>query len=165
MNLTIELAGQKHRVTIEPSAGGHRLQLDGEPYPADVQHLQPDILSVLIDGRSYRVLFDPRPGGDAVVLGEQRLPYRIDDPRALGSRADAIANDTGARSVLASMPGRVVRIMVQVGDQIEAHQSLIVVEAMKMQNELKAPKAGVVARIAVEAGTTVQTGALLLVIE
>jgi biotin carboxyl carrier protein len=63
------------------------------------------------------------------------------------------------------MPGRIVRILVQVGDRIEAQQGLIVVEAMKMQNELKAPKAGDVIRVAVETGATVQAGEVLLVIE
>ncbi len=165
MNYPIELNGSKHRLSIEPAADGYRFQLDGQPYPADAHLLQPNVLSVLIEGKSYRILFDPRPDGSAVVLEEHRLPYRVDDPRSLGSRRNVDANDTGARPITASMPGRIVRILVQVDDAIEAQQSLIVVEAMKMQNELKAPRAGTVTRIAVAVGATVQAGQLLLVIE
>jgi biotin carboxyl carrier protein len=167
VNCPIELNGRKHRLTIEPAdePGSYRFQLDGQPYPADARLLEANVLSVLVEGKSYRVLFDPRPDGNAVVLGERRLSYRVADPRALGSRTNADANDTGARSIIASMPGRIVRVMVQAGDRIEAQQGLIVVEAMKMQNELKAPKAGTVTRIAVSVGTTVQAGQLLLIIE
>lgn len=165
MKIPIELNGSKHSLSIEAAADGYRFQLDGQPYPADAQLLQANVLSILIEGRSYRILFDPRPDGNAVVLGERRLSYRIDDPRSLGSRRNVDANDTGARPIMASMPGRVVRILVKVGDAIEAQQGLIVVEAMKMQNELKSPRAGTVARIAVAVGATVQAGQLLLIIE
>ncbi len=167
MNYNIELDGRKHRLSIQPNAemNGYRFQLDGQSCSADAQLLQPNVLSLLIEGKSFRILFDPRPGGAAIVLGERRIPYRIDDPRSLRSRANVDANDTGARSIIASMPGRIVRILVQAGDHIEAQQGLIVVEAMKMQNELKAPRAGTVTRVAVEVGATVQAGKVLMVIE
>jgi len=161
----VELNGRKHRLTIRAVDGGYRIELNGQPYRANVSSLQPNVLSVLVEGKSHRIVFDPRPGGSAIVLDERRLPYRITDPRSLGSRADVDANDTGARSITASMPGRVIRILVQVGDRIEAQQGLIVVEAMKMQNELKAPRGGTVTRVVAAVGATVQTGELLLVIE
>ncbi|MEO6828544.1 MAG: biotin/lipoyl-containing protein [Acidobacteriaceae bacterium] len=165
MNSCIEMNGRKHQLSIKRQSGGYICTLDGQPYPADVHLLQANVLSVLIEGRSHRILFDPRPEGSAVVLGERRLPYRVDDPRSLRSRTNVDANDTGARSIIASMPGRIVRILVQDGDSVEANQGLIVVEAMKMQNELKAPRAGKVARIAVEVGATVQASKILMVIE
>ncbi len=167
MNYDIVLDGRKHRLSIEPGTEGNgsRFQLDGQPCAADAQLLQPDILSLLINGKSYRILLDSRPGGKAIVLGERRIPYRVDDPRSLGSRGNVGANDTGARSIVASMPGRIVRILVEREDRVEAQQGLIVVEAMKMQNELKAPRAGKVTRIAVAVGATVQAGQVLVVIE
>ena len=167
MNYDIDLDGRKHRLSINPGADGssYLFQLDGQPCAADAQLLQPDILSLLIGGKSYRILFDPRPDGRAIVLGERRIPYRVDDPRSLRSRSGVDNNDTGARSIVASMPGRIVRILVQPGDSVEAQQGLIVVEAMKMQNELRAPRAGMVTRIAVAVGATVQAGQVLLVIE
>ena len=167
MTYHIELNGRKHRLSIQSNgdANGYRFELDGQPCFADAHLVQLNVLSLLIEGKSYRILFDPRPGGTAVVADERRIPYRIDDPRSLRSRANVDASDTGARSITASMPGRIVRILVKVGDNIEAQQGLIVVEAMKMQNELKAPKAGRVARVDVEVGATVQAGKVLMVIE
>ncbi|HWF66876.1 MAG TPA: acetyl-CoA carboxylase biotin carboxyl carrier protein subunit [Acidobacteriaceae bacterium] len=166
MNFDIELAGQKHHISIQKEAEGYRFQLDGKPCSADVQLLQPNLLSLLIEGRSYRILFDPRPGGEsAVVIDERRIPYQLNDPRSLRSRGNLGASDTGARPIAASMPGRIVRILVKVGDSVEARQGLMVVEAMKMQNELEAPRAGKVTRIATEVGATVQTGNILMVIE
>jgi len=167
MNYDIEMNGRKHRLSIDPNpeANGHRFQLDGQPCAADAKLLQPDVLSLLIDGRSYRILFDPRPGGSAVVLDERRIPYRLHDPRSLRSRSSVDNGDAGARSIIASMPGRIVRILVACEDRVEAQQGLIVVEAMKMQNELKAPRAGTVTRVAVAVGATVQAGQVLLVIE
>jgi biotin carboxyl carrier protein len=167
LNYDIELNGRKRRLSIQPGgqSNGYSFQLDGQPCSVDAHLLQGNVLSLLIEGKSYRILFDPRPGGDAVVVGERRVPYTIYDPRSLRSRTNADANAAGARSVIAPMPGRIVRILVQVGDHIEAQQGLIVMEAMKMQNELKAPKAGGVIRVAVETGATVQAGEVLLVIE
>lgn len=167
MNYDIELNGRKHRLSIYPDPGGNgqRFELDGQPCAADAKLMEPDILSVLIEGKSYRILFDPRPGGKAVVLDERRIPYRVHDPRSLRSRSNLDNGETGARSIVASMPGRIVRILVAREDRVEAQQGLIVMEAMKMQNELKAPRAGAVTRVAVAVGETVQAGQVLLVIE
>jgi biotin carboxyl carrier protein len=167
LNYDIELDGRRHRLSMQfiVESGSYRFELDGQPCSADAHLLQPNILSLLIEGKSYRILFDPRSGGDAIVVGEHRIPYRIDDPRSLHSRTKDAANDTGDRSIAASMPGRIVRILVGAGDRVEAQQGLIVVEAMKMQNELKAPRAGSVMRVSVEVGATVQAGDVLLVIE
>ncbi len=163
----IELNGRKRRLSIEPAAegDGYRFELDGEPCAADARLLQPGVLSLIIESISYRILFDPRPAGAAVVIGERRISYGLNDPRSLRSRADVDANHTGARSITTSMPGRIVRILVQPGDQVEAQQGLIVVEAMKMQNELKAPRSGTVSVVGVEVGATVQAGKVLMVIE
>ena len=166
MNYDIELQGGKHRLSIERVNGnGYRFRIDGESCDADAELLEPDILSLLIGGKSHRILFDPRPSGQAVVLDERRIPYRVHDPRSLRSRSGGDDGESGARSIVASMPGRIVRILVAPEDRVEAQQGLIVVEAMKMQNELKAPRAGMVTRVAVIVGATVQAGQVLVVIE
>ena len=167
MNYDIELDGRKHRLSLQPTtdADRYRVLLDDQAYEVDAYLLQPGVLSLLIEGKSYRILLDARPTGSAIVQGEQRMPYTLDDPRSLRSRANADAGGAGTRSVTAPMPGRIVRILVRTGEIVEARQGLIVIEAMKMQNELKAPKAGTIARISVEAGATVQAGEVLLVIE
>jgi len=166
VNFDIELNGKKHRISLHPEGEEYRVQLDGKPCSADAQIIQPNLLSLLVEGRSYRILFDPRPGSESsVVIGESRILYKLEDPRSLRSRGNTEANDSGARPISASMPGRIIRILVNVGELVEAQQGLIVVEAMKMQNELKAPRAGKVTRIATEVGAIVQAGNVLLVIE
>lgn len=167
LNCEIELDGRKHRVSMQyvDESGTYQFQLDGQPCSANAHLLQKDVLSVLLDGKSYRILFDPRPGGKAIVLGEHRISYSISDPRSLHSHAAGGTGDTAIRPLIAPMPGRILRVMAGVGEHVEMHQSLIVIEAMKMQNELKAPKTGVVSRIAVEIGATVQSGELLLLID
>jgi biotin carboxyl carrier protein len=163
----IEIDGARHQLSLEPTADLDRFRAtyDGETRDADARLLEPGVLSLLMDGRSYRILFDPRPTSTAIVLDDRRISYSLHDPRSLRSRDDPDAGGSGARPVVAPMPGRIVRLLVQSGDRVEAQQGLIVMEAMKMQNELKAPKPGTVARISVQAGTTVQAGEVLMVIE
>lgn len=167
MTYDVDLAGVRYTVQVENNVDGHtfRILLNGEPIEADAQLLQPGVLSLLIGKKSYRVLLDERYEQRAVVIGERRLPYRIEDPRSFRAHKNTAAGTDGPRSVHAPMPGRVVRVLVKVGDSVEAHQGIVVIEAMKMQNELKAPKAGRVTRIAAEPGSTVQPGDVLAVIE
>lgn len=167
MKYDIELDGTLHRVDLIRDADGNgwRVTLNGKACSADAQWVEPNILSLLIAGKSYRILYDPRSDGTAMMLDARRIPYSVADPRSLRSRLKVGAAQTGARSITAPMPGRIVRILVQQGDSVEAHQGLLVMEAMKMQNELKSPNAGTVMRILVESNATVQPGQVLLVIE
>jgi biotin carboxyl carrier protein len=167
VNCEIEIAGNKRRLTIHQAEepGQWQFQLDGQPESADAVLVEPGVLSLLLDGKSYRVLLDSRPEGNAVILGERRIPYVAVDPRSLRSRSGLESQDAGATSIAAPMPGRVVRVLVAPGDRVEAQQGVIVVEAMKMQNELKAPRSGVVAQMPVAAGATVQSGQVLVVLE
>jgi biotin carboxyl carrier protein len=117
--------------------------------------------SILIDGRSYAVAI--LGAGEVSVNGRV---FRVDvfDPRELRGRRSA-ADNNGPQAVTAPMPGRVIRVLVEPGQQVAAAEGLIVVEAMKMQNEMKAPRAGCVAAVKTVAGATVSAGDVLLVIE
>jgi biotin carboxyl carrier protein len=167
MIFDVLLDGKKHRLEIQSGNGDApaRITLDGSTQAVDATLLEPGILSLLIDGKSYRVLLDARHDGRAVLLNGQRYGYAIEDPRSLRARSRHAAGGDGPQPIRAPMPGRVVRVLAKVGDVVEARQGVVVIEAMKMQNELKAPKAGRVARINVEAGGTVQAGDVLAVIE
>ncbi len=166
MTYDIEMRGHKHTLSVEHGPDRQeRFLLDGKPCAADARFLSPRVLSLLIDGRSYRVVFDPRPGAEAVVVGEHRMTFTIADPRSLRWQKRASASDTGALSITAPMPGLIVKLLIAAGDVVKTEQPLVVMEAMKMQNELKASKAGRVTRVAVEAGAIVPAGKLLLVIE
>jgi biotin carboxyl carrier protein len=101
----------------------------------------------------------------AVFVGTRSFEVTLADPKRLRSSKDPSAHDDGAARIIAPMPGKVVRVLVEVGAQIEAGAGVVVVEAMKMQNEMKSPKAGTVSAINVEIGATVNGGDVLAVIE
>jgi len=117
--------------------------------------------SVLIGGRSYEVVAGA-PG--EIVVNGRRFAVVVFDPREMRGRKSKDAGE-GRRNIAAMMPGKVVRILVVQGDEVEAGQGLIVVEAMKMQNEMKSPKAGRVVEVKVKADATVAAGEVLMVIE
>ena len=117
--------------------------------------VEPGVWSILIEGRSYEV----RIAGDEILIG----PYRTAVQR--WKRSSGAAESHGRAVLSAPMPGKVVRVLAAPGDEVAEGQGIVVVEAMKMQNEMKAPRAGRVLSIAVAAGDTVNAGAPLAEIE
>jgi biotin carboxyl carrier protein len=165
MMLHLEIGGRTCQVEVEPDAPGQwRIRVDGQPVEADAHLVRPGVLSLLIAGRSYRIVLDPDTAEPALHVGHQRIPYRLDDPRSLRSRRRQAGAD-GPVTLKASMPGRIVRVLVAKGDAVAAHQGILVVEAMKMQNEMKSPREGRVRELRVSAGDTVSAGDILAVIE
>ena len=117
--------------------------------------------SILIDGRSYAITI---LGAGEVSVNGRVFHVDVFDPRELRGRRSA-ADSSGPQAITAPMPGRVIRLLVEPGQEVSAGDGLIVVEAMKMQNEMKAPRAGRVAAVKTVAGATVSAGDVLLVIE
>lgn len=117
--------------------------------------------SILIDGRSYAVAI---LGAGEISVNGRVFHISIFDPRELRGRRSA-ADNSGPQAVTAPMPGRVIRVLVDIGQEVGADEGLIVVEAMKMQNEMKSPRAGRIAALKTAAGATVSAGDVLLVIE
>ena len=117
--------------------------------------------SVLLNGRSYRV---SRGTGNEIWVNGRLLSMEVFDPRDLRPGQGASANQ-GRQEIAASMPGKVIRLLVAAGDTVEEGQGLVVVEAMKMQNEMKSPKAGRVVEIRVRPDATVGAGEILVVVE
>ena len=117
--------------------------------------------SVLLNGRSYRV---SRGAGQEVTVGGRLFSMEVFDPRDLRPGQGATANH-GRQEIAASMPGKVIRVLVTAGDTVEEGQDLVVVEAMKMQNEMKSPKAGRVAEVRARPDATVGAGEILVVVE
>jgi biotin carboxyl carrier protein len=158
----LDVGGKKVRVVLpvvcEGAVAG---DVDGRAVAADVKMLQPGVMSLVVEGRQYRCVLD----GDGVVIGGRRYGFEVEDPRSLQGRGGAGAGTDGPRAVKAPMPGRVVRLLVKVGDEVEQGQGLVVIEAMKMQNELKSPKAGRVVRVGASVGETVGSGDVLVVVE
>jgi biotin carboxyl carrier protein len=127
---------------------------------ADIRQIAPGAYSVLVNGRSY----DVRVDGSSVSACRRTFQVEVVDPRRW-SRDRNHLHAEGLQSIAAAMPGKVVRVLVSQGEQVEAGQGLIVVEAMKMQNEMKAVRAGRVMTLAAVAGATVNAGEILATIE
>ncbi len=166
MKLQIEISGRSRQVQIDPGEipGVWNVRVDGEPVEADARLLRPGVLSLLIDRRSHRVVLDGDSSDPALYLGRERIAYRMEDPRSLRSRRRPTGAE-GPAVLKASMPGRVVRVLVEKGQQVAAHQGIVVIEAMKMQNELKSPREGRVADVRAVPGATVASGEILATIE
>lgn len=118
------------------------------------------VYSVIENGVSYEV----RATGDQVTVNGYTVEITLDDPRQW-KRSGGVAGAHGRVSMVAPMPGKVVRILVAVGDEVTAGQGIVVVEAMKMQNELKSPRDGRVTMVQAKENDSVSAGTVLAVIE
>lgn len=158
----LEIDGKKRRVDLPSGCGGPmECVVDGKAIAVDARMLQAGVMSLVVEGRQYRCVLD----GDGVVIGGRRYGFEVNDPRSLQGRRGTGAGTEGPRAVKAPMPGRVVRVLVAAGEEVAEQQGVVVIEAMKMQNELKSPKAGRVVRVAVAVGDTVGAGDVLAVVE
>jgi biotin carboxyl carrier protein len=115
---------------------------------------------------SYEVAVETRAAGEQVIYVDgQPVPVSVADPRSLfGRRLPESSAEAGPARILAPMPGRIVRILVKPGDVATAGQPLVVVEAMKMENELRAPRSGVVTEIRVDEGMSIEANTVLIVL-
>ena len=165
MKLDITIDGIPERIEILSPAPACRFRL-GETAErvADVATPEPGVYSVALDGRIYEARIEENPGGLVVVIDGFRFAIEARDPRRMARRPGAPGRE-GVDTVTAPMPGKVVRVLVAPGDAVEAGQGLVVVEAMKMQNEMKAARAGRVAAVPAREGATVAAGEALAVIE
>ena len=123
------------------------------------------MLSILIEGKAYEIRRE-RIGDDIQIwVGDQSYVAEVRDPRSLRSRKIRADDGKGARRLVASMPGKVIRFLVGENSEVEAGQGVVVVEAMKMQNEIKSPKKGIVRKLAVSEGAAVNAGDVLAIVE
>jgi biotin carboxyl carrier protein len=155
-------------VEIRREAGKLFANVDGREYHLEA-HKSPSGVTLLTpDGRVFDCRVEGQPASGQAVdvfVGTEQYAVTLTDPKRLRGAAPASAHTDGAARIVASMPGKVVRVLVAEGALVEAGAGIVVVEAMKMQNELKAPKAGTVAMLNVEIGMTVNGGDVLAVIE
>ncbi|MFY0525658.1 biotin/lipoyl-containing protein [Archangium gephyra] len=169
MRYFAKLQGQKEAVPVDiESAGENRFKLThgGKTFIVDALTLDHGAVSMLVDGTSYSVEFDEQ--GDEVQVSVRGQVNRIDvaDERRLRLRAATAGFSVEGKQVIsAPMPGKVVKVLVKVGDEVKEGQGLVVIEAMKMENELKSPKAGKVVELPAKEGTAVEINAKLVVVE
>jgi biotin carboxyl carrier protein len=165
MKLTVHDERGDRSIEIAASAPNYRFRLgDAEERSAHVEMPEPGVYSVLLDGGVYDARVEETHSGLVVVIDGYRFEMEVRDPRRW-SRKDAARGGEGLQTVVAPMPGKVVRVLVTHGDEVKAGQGLLVVEAMKMQNEIKATRAGQILSLTVKEGATVAAGEVLASIE
>lgn len=164
MIIDVEIGGRRRRVELERNDG--HAAIDGRALTVDATPIAGG-WSLLVDGKSYDVAVDGGRDGELTVhLNGHAIAARLIDPRAFVRRGHGgHGASSGTRQVAAPMPGHVVKVLVKPGDQVTADQGLVVVEAMKMENELRAPGDGTVREVRAVEGTSVEAGAILVVLE
>jgi biotin carboxyl carrier protein len=164
-NVTIDGTTFRLDLDLDHEAGIWRCLLDGREVEIDAVPAQPDVLSLLIDGKAYQIRRE-RIGSDLQIwVGDQSYSAEVSDPRSLRNRKARADSGHGPRPLVAPMPGKVVRFLVSENSAVEAGQGVVVVEAMKMQNEIKSPKKGTVLKLAVAEGAAVNAGDVLAIVE
>jgi len=161
----VRVAGKAYRVELERAGAEWKCRLDGRELPLDVVPARAGVLSLLMDGKSYEVKQEIAGAETNIVVGHERFSVAVSDPRSLRSRRGSAAAEQGVKKITAPMPGKIVRLLAAEGSTVQMGQSVIVIEAMKMQNELKAPKNGVLKKIKVAEGAAVEAGQALAEVE
>ena len=185
MAYEVDVGGRTRHVGVTRAGDVFAVTVDGREWRVDAVRIDAHTLSLLVEGPGpiggvsaqapgsttarprlgydVSVVPDSR-GGLSVSVGATPVAVALDGRRRWGRAEDDGAGGTGAQRVVASMPGKVVRVLVSPGDVVRARQGLVVVEAMKMENELRAARDGTVAEVHAREGASVDAGALLVVI-
>jgi len=150
------------KVDVRERDGGYEVELDGRRLEVGFAPAGDHFASLVVGHHSHDVAFGTTPQGYLIHLPTDSVLVAVSEA-GLAARSAGAAS-SGPTRVCAPMPGRVVRVLAAEGRSVEAGEGLVVVEAMKMENELKAPRAGRVERIEVGEGQAVEAGALLLVV-
>ncbi|HKS28274.1 MAG TPA: biotin/lipoyl-containing protein [Pyrinomonadaceae bacterium] len=168
MKLLADIDGEKLDVRVRREAGRVFAEIDGRAVEMEVREGADGSYLLIRDGRVYVAHVSPsaaQPERQEVRVRGRVYSVALSDPKRLRASASSAAHADGSAQIVAQMPGKVVRVQVEAGAQVEAGDPILVVEAMKMQNEMKSPKAGTVASINTKAGATVNAGDVLAVIE
>jgi biotin carboxyl carrier protein len=171
MKLKAQSTGPEHDISLSLASDRAVVEVDGRRYDLEIRELAPGEY-LLVNGPSVfkcrvEAKRDRTSPGELfeVMLHGRNYDVSVVDPKRLRSGQSAGAHHQGAAEIVSPMPGKIVRVLVEAGAQVEAGAGVVVVEAMKMQNEMKAPKAGTVVSINAKEGATVNAGDVLAVIE
>ena len=162
MKYEVRIGGKTRVVEFARNSEKLRISLDGNLLDADAVEVATNTFSILIDGESWEVRVAPLPDGSLTLhTGTAEYVAEVVDPRAWRGRRHGAMEAEGRQQIVAPMPGKVVRLLVNAGDTVEVGQGLLVVEAMKMQNEIRSPKSGKVEKLFVQEGQAVNAGEIL----
>ena len=166
MTYEVMIDGTPHTVELAQQGELWQCRVDGQEIMVDAAFTARDVISMLVDNRAYEIKREYSILGDSnVVIGSERFSAEVRDPRSLRSRRAAASGGEGPQKIIAPMPGKVIRILAPEKTPVEAGQSILVVEAMKMQNEIKSPKKGVVQQVTVTEGGNVNAGDTMAIVE
>ncbi len=164
MTYEISIDGKSYRLELSQSEGRWFCRLNGREIEADAVLARPNVLSLRIGNKAYEVKCERVASDVHIWVGSRRFAPEVRDPRSLRSRSHA-KDDHGPKKLTAPMPGKVVRVLLAQGAEVEAGAGVVVVEAMKMQNEVKSPKKGTIQKILVSEGAAVSAGDVLAIVE
>lgn len=161
----ITIDGRSYGLDLVYAEGRWQCCLDGREVQVDAVLTGHDTLSVLMEGKAYEIRRERTGAGTFLWLGSSSYAADVRDPRSLRSRGKKAGDESGPKKLIASMPGKVIRVLVSEKAEVQAGQGIVVVEAMKMQNEIKSPKKGIVQKLIAAEGATVNAGDVLAIVE
>jgi biotin carboxyl carrier protein len=165
MTFNVIIADRTHRLELRKREGSWLAKLDEHEMEVDAALTARDVISILIGGKAYEVKRERSLNGEThMIVGSARYSVQVEDPRSLRTRRATAAHAQGPQNVTAPMPGKIVRILVSKGQEVEPGEGIVVIEAMKMQNVLKSPKQGTVQHIMVTESSNVNAGDILVTI-
>jgi biotin carboxyl carrier protein len=160
----VQIEENEYEIEIDDN----QILLDGEPIFVDFEHIaQPDLYSLIFGGYSHELLIESERFNYAVTLRGEQYNVQVEDERTrkLNAGRGSAGLPEGEFALKAPIPGLVVKVLTEEGCDVEEGQSLLILEAMKMENELRAPKAGIVKKVDVAPGQRVEQNAILVVLE
>jgi biotin carboxyl carrier protein len=168
MKLQAELDGKTPDIEIRPDGEKLIARVDDREYVLEASEPEPGIFLLKNDSQIFEAIVDRSPDASEpmhVRIRDADFNIRLIDPKRLRGSSAASTHTTGIAEIKTAMPGKIVRILVSVGDTVSKGDGILVVEAMKMQNELRSPKDGVVKELRTTEGTTVEASEVLAIVE
>ena len=162
MKLQAELNHEKHQVEIKRDGEKVFAKIDEREYELEVSEVEPNVFLFKHDSQIHEIYAAPN---GIVNVGNHQFEVNLIDPKRLRGLGSGDANADGIAEIKTAMPGKIVRILVEEGAEVTSGEGVIVVEAMKMQNEMKSPKDGIIKEIKFQEGATVNAGDVLVIIE
>ena len=162
MKLIAELNNEKREIEIRRDGEKIFARVEDRNYELDAREVEPNVYLIKNENRIYQIYAAPN---NIVNIGLHQLEVKITDPKRLRGAAASGSNADGTIEIKTAMPGKLVRVLVEEGAEIKQGEGVLIVEAMKMQNEMKSPKDGIVKEIRFAEGATVNAGDVLAIIE
>ena len=170
MQYVVEVNGRARQVAVRRQAGALLVEVDGRPWTIDAAPVGSNGLSLLVSGLDRTCSHEVTLTGDAatghtnVYVGPFAVLVALNGRKRFGRKEDGAQSGSGPQRLLAPMPGKVTRVLVKPGDSVRARQAIAVIEAMKMENELRAGRDGIVVELPVTGGQSVEAGTLIAVV-